>query len=172
MSNETFQANKFVVIGIVIVVCAAFIFAYFVSDLPIWVIPIVAGMGAVIVVSSIKTKVVIEDGLLRYEKWGGGDEVPLARVSQIVTREVETIVNRTVSGSSSHGSNTGGVTLGKIRLGNNENIEQERSTEKVVYVLDEAGRTIFSFPASMIGFKHRTRFKDAVNAVNPKIEVF
>lgn len=172
MNNETFQVNKFFVIGIVGVVCAAFTVAYFLSDLPIWVLPIVLVIGALIVVSSIKTKLVIEDGLLRYEKWGGGDEVPLARVAQIVTREVETIVNRTVSESGTHGGNTGGVTIGKVRLGNRQNLEQERSTEKVVYVLDEAGRTFFSFPASMIGFKHRTRFKEAVKAVNPRIEIF
>jgi len=168
VDREVFQSNKFIVIGIVVAIVIGLTIVYFQTDLPIWILLIVALVGVFVIFSSMKSKVVIEKGLLRYEKIGGGEEVPLNKVSQIVKREVETIVNRNKDGETVQG---GGISIGKLKI-NQQNVNQERQVEKIFYVLDKEGRTFFSFPASLIGFRHRTRFREAVQAVNPDIDVF
>jgi len=171
LSREVFQTNKYIVIGIVSAIFIGITIFYFQVDFPILVLPIVAVIGLLVIISTIKTKVVIENGFLRYEKIGRGEEVDLKKVGQIVTREVETIVDRKTDRTDRTSQNSG-FSKGKFGINNHHNVDQERKIEKVVYVIDKEGRTFFSFPGNLIGFRQRTRFREAVQAVNPQIEVF
>lgn len=172
MTREVFQSNKIILFLIVGAVCIIATGVYFQADFPVWILPIVYIVGFFIIFSSLKTKIIIEDGRLRYEKFGGGEEVDLKNVTQIIVREVETIVDR----NSKHESNEhqgGDIRIGGISItGNQRNVDQERKVERIVYVLDLEGRTVFSFPANTIRFTQRAKFREAIHMVNPTIEVF
>lgn len=172
MNREVFQSNKIVLFGIIGAVFVGAIIAYIQVRFPIWILPIAFAVGGLIVFSSLKTKIIIEDGKMRYEKLGGGDEVDLKNIAQIVIREVETIVDKSQNqpGVQSQGSD---VRLGQVRINHNEqNVNQERQVERIVYVFDLEGRTVFSFPASLIRFTQRSKFREAIHMINPAIEVF
>lgn len=173
MERAVFQSNKVILIAIITAIFIGSIIVYLQTDLPIWIIPIVLVAGVFFIFASIKTKLVIEDGMLRYEKLTGGDEADLQKVSHIVMREVETIVDNSPMNHSQHNREED-VKFGNIRINNNnqQQVDQERKVEKLIYVLDDSGRTFFSFPANVVRFTHRTRFKEAIQAVNPDIQVF
>ena len=116
------------------------------------------------IVGLLKTKLVIEDDVLRYVKIIGGEEISLKNVAQIVTREIEIINTSNVSDFNRNRKQNSGRNM---IVG-----DQERSTQKVVYVIDDAGRTFFSFPAGLVTRKDRQRFEEAVTAVNPNIQLF
>lgn len=172
MNREVFQSNKIILFLIVAALCIGMTIAYFQADIPIWILPIVFIAGIAFIFSSLKTKIIIEDGLLRYEKLMGGEEVELKGVSQIIMREVETIVNNSHERHAEE--NQGGdVKLGSMRINHKQqHVDQKRQVERIIYILDEAGRTVFSFPANVIRFTERTRFKEAVLSVNSNIQVF
>lgn len=172
MNREVFQSNKIILFIIIAAVYIGITIAYFQANFSIWILPLVFIAGIFIIFTSLRTKLIIEDGILRYEKLGGGNEVELKNVSEIVMREVETIVDK--SNEQRPFQDQGGdVKLGSIRINNNQqHVDQERKVEKIIYILDGAGRTIFSFPANVIRFTERTRFKEAILAVNSNIQVF
>lgn len=173
MERTVFQSNKMIPIVILAVIVIGSIVGYFQMNIPIWIVPIVLVVGGFVIFGMFKTKLVIEDGFIRYEKLGGGDEVDLKKVSQIVMREVETIVNKESPHDRDRFHNQEDVKLGTIRINNNEQpINQERQVEKIIYVLDAEGRTIFSMPANAVRFTERRRFAEAIHAVNPDIQVF
>lgn len=164
MEQSTFKTNPIFSIGLPILITAALLVAYFVvKDLPPWILFLLI-VPVVFFVTGLKNKIVIADGHLRYEKVFGKQEVPLNKVAQIVMREVETIVD-TRSSPNDNSMRTN-------RHGHNQPINQERKVEKLYYILDDSGRTFFSFPARLISFNNRQSFEDAVRAVNPNIEVF
>lgn len=172
MDREVFQSNNLILFLIIGSLFAGMTIAYFQADLPIWVLPIVLVIGIFIIFSSIRTKLVVEDGQLRYEKLIGKEEVELKRVSQIVVREIETIVNK----SSNHDSNLNqgsDIKRGSVTINSNHHhVDQERKIEKYIYILDEAGQTFFSLPANLVSSSQKARFREVVHAVNPNIEVF
>lgn len=164
MDREVFQSNKMIAFITVIVIFIGVTIAYLKADFPIEMFAVASIFGVLFLLPALKTKLIIEDGMLRYEKRGGKEEVELAKVSQILAREVETIVNKDNEPSSFQSSGS------RIKFSNNLN--QERQVQKVIYILDGAGRTILSVPANLVGFTQRIRFKEAIHAVNPNIEVF
>ena len=46
------------------------------------------------------------------------------------------------------------------------------TVKRVVYVLDESGKTFYSFPARLIRAKDETRFVEAVISVNKEIKIY
>lgn len=173
MDRTVFQPNRVIPIVIFAVVIIGSVIGYIQMNLPIWIIPIALLVGGFVVFSMYKTKLVIEDGFLRYEKLGGGDEVELSKVSHIVMREVETIVNKESPHERDEFMNRTDVNLRTIRISDNiRPVDQERKVEKIIYVLDADGRTIFSMPANVVRITERRRFAEAINAVNPNIQVF
>lgn len=169
MNEEVFESNRVVIFSVVVILNIGLIIAYFMTDFPLWFVLVALPVSILIGISTMKTKLIIKDGHLRYETWTGGEEVDLMNVGQIVTREVETVRGRT-TGPSGTGTQPSGISVGSVKLSSAE--DQERQTEKVIYIIDQDGRTFFSFPASMVGRKHRTRFREGIHAVNPEIDVF
>jgi len=169
--RTVFQPNKIIPIVILAVLVIGSFVAYLQLDFPIWIVPIVLVVGGFVVFSMSKTKIIIEDGFLRYETLGGGEEVDLNKVSQIIIREVETIVNKDAHHDRVEPQED--VKLGTIRIGGQDQpVNQERQVERIMYFLDADGRTIFSMSANALRFSERRRFAEAVNAVNPDIQVF
>lgn len=164
MDREVFQSNKMIAFITVVAIFIGVTIAYLKAGFPVGVFAVASIFGVLFLVPAFKTKLIIEDGMLRYEKIGGKEEIDLVKVSQILTREVETIVNRDNESSSSRNSGN------KVRFSNTAN--QERQVKKIIYILDETGRTIFSVPANLVGFTQQTRFKEAIHSINPNIEVF
>src|SRR5690625_1824484 len=70
------------------------IFLYVKLDFPVITILIVVILAFLTFIPTVRKKVVIEDGVLLYEKIGKTESVELKRVSQIVKREELTYVNR------------------------------------------------------------------------------
>ena len=104
------------------------------------------------ILSALRTKLVIENDQLRYQKVFGAEEVSLKDVSQIATKVVGIkLSNR--------------LTL--ISEGN-----QNSDSETHIYVSDETGQTFFTFPEGLIRVKDRARFKELVTNVNPNVKVF
>src|SRR5690625_2895180 len=150
MNREVFQSNKIILFLIIGAICIVATIVYFQAEFPIWILPIVYIVGIFIIFTSIKTKIIIENGKLRYEKLGGGEEVDLKNVAQIIVREVETIVDRSSKNESSQHQG-GDIRIGGISItGKQRNVDQERKVERIVYVLDLEERTVFSFPANII----------------------
>lgn len=167
MDREVFQTNKMILFVIIGIVFVGLTYGSLVYDLPIFFLGLFCVIAVFIVLSAIRTKIVIENGILRYEKVIGGEEVALKHVTQIITREVETIVNHVNERQVS--KRRGGKIIG-VGFGQ-ENVDQERKVEKVMYILDETGKTIFSVPANLVGFTQRARFKEAILKENPAIEI-
>lgn len=152
MERTVFQSNKMIPIGILAVLV----------------------VGELVVFSQSKSKLVIEDGMLRYQTLRGGDEVDLKNASEIVIREVETIVDKSSPHDWDAFYDWEDVKGGTLRIGGNNSrpVDQERQVQKIIYIIDHDGRTIFSMPANMVRFTERTRFAEAIHAVNPDIQVF
>lgn len=160
MDQQIFKANTFIALILPIIIAIGILVAFFnISSLPVWAL-VALIIPAFIAIHGHRTKVIVDDGILRYEQLFKSEEVELKNVSQIVTREVETIVDR--RHDASHPNEFG--------AGHNH-VNQEREVKRIVYVLDEAGRTFFSFPASLIGGKKKLSFKESVTNVNPEIQV-
>lgn len=167
INQQVFKQS--IVGGIVLSVAAlgALIFFYYLQGNTSPMLFLILLLPVLFIFGLLKTKLVIEDGVLRYVKIIGGEEIALKNVAQIVTREIEVIT--TTSHADNHNRNQSqGLSFGS----NQQAVNQERSTQKVIYVLDDAGRTFFSFPASFITRKDRQRIQDAITAVNLNIQVF
>lgn len=170
MEKEIFKENfvgpsllVLVIIGIAVVSITKF-------SLPWWGGLLALFVAGFIILLYLKSKVVIENGEIRYEKLGSIDEVALKHVHEIITREVETIVDK----SNNHGRKTSGggsITIKGVTLGGGQAKNQRREVKRYMYINDYDGRTIFSFPAKMIGRLHRRRFIEAVHQYNPNIEI-
>lgn len=161
IQQEVFQSSK---IWFIIIFGVAFVgvtIATFVVELPLWASVLVLVIGVSAVLGAIKTKIIVHDSFLYYDTlFGRKEEVDLKKVPQIVIREVETIVDRTEpTTQTTHNRRVHAV-------------NEARQVSRIMYVLDKDGRTIFSFPASLIRFSDRNRFRQAVQAVNPEIETF
>lgn len=171
MERIIFTENKLITYAIVfgIATIATLLFV-FMDNIPILVLPVAYLISLFIWITSIRTKVIIENGSLRYERLIGGEEVALQDVAQIVQREVETIVDKNRDGERSRRSGRG-MRIGNVRFGDGKPVNEEREVKKIIYVMDEAGRTIFSFPANVIRFSERQRFREIVQKSNPKIRV-
>ena len=59
-----------------------------------------------------------------------------------------------------------------VRIETSTDSDQNTSSKRVVYVLDELGRAYFSFPGSLITRKNEERFINTVTAINPDIKFF
>jgi len=68
-------------LGLPLVICGVFLGFYFQSDMPAWVLVVVGVLALIIIVTPLKTKLVIEKDILRYEKVFGWDEVSLDKVT-------------------------------------------------------------------------------------------
>ena len=170
MNEQVFKQSIIGGIVISVAIVGVFIFFFFMQSVTNPFLFLILLLPIVFIIGLQKTKLVIEDGVLRYEKIVGGEEISLKNVAQIVTREIEVI---TTSHADNHNHNHNHNQKKGISFGNNQQaVNQERSTQKVIYVMDEAGRTFFSFPASLVTRKDRQRFEEAVTAVNPNIQVF
>lgn len=165
VEQEVFKANFFMTFILPIIITVGILVVYFAVDgIPPWILALLI-IPVVFAVTGQRTKLIVENGMLRYEKVFGGEEVSLKNVSQIMMREVETIIDK----------NPDSFTNNQQRQSINRNVNQvnqERKVEKIFYVLDESGRTIFSFPANMVSFRDRRRFEEAISASNPNIQVF
>lgn len=170
MNREVFQSNKIVAVSMTAVVFIGVTIAYLKAGMPIWIFAIAFVFGLLLIIPAFTTKLIIEDGMLRYKKIFGGEEVELENVSQIVIREVETIVDS--NQHSSFQESSSGIQAGGLMIGNQQQTNQERQVKKFIYILDDVGRTMFSIPANIVGFTQRTRFKEAIHLVNPNIDVF
>lgn len=42
---------------------------------------------------------------------------------------------------------------------------------KAINILANSGRTVISVPENLIRFTYQTRFKEAINAINPNIKI-
>ncbi|MBO1910254.1 hypothetical protein [Sporosarcina sp. 6E9] len=167
MQPQIFKANLLVSVVIPIIIAVVIVALYFTNEsMPAWTLLLLI-VPVIFSAAQLKTKLVIEKDLLRYEKLFGGNEVSLNNVSEIVTREVETIVERNQQHDNHH-VRPSGLSFSSNQM---NPVNQERKVERLVYVLDASGRTHFSFPAGLIGFKNRQNFIDAVNAANPNITV-
>ena len=163
MNQQVFKQSLIGGIVISVVIVGVFIFFLTTADNFNPLLFLILLLPVVFIIGLQKTKLVIEDDVLRYEKLGGSEEISLKNVSQIITREIEVI---TTNNLNTFNHNRKQDSIQNMRPGT------ERSTQKVVYVMDSTGRTFFSFPASLVTRKDRQRFSDAVAAVNPNIEVF
>lgn len=161
MDQEVFKANFFMAIILPIIITTVILGIYAVTDVPPWILALLI-VPVVFAVAGHKTKLIVDNDVLRYEKVFGGEEISLKKVSQIVLREVETIVNKNPDHFNNH--ERPGFTR------NVNQVDQERKVEKLYYVLDESGRTIFSFPAGLVGRSNRQRFEESITAINPTID--
>lgn len=153
MNQEVFKGNYFVV-AILPVLTFIFITAGIIAlfnidnNIPIWaytfyIIPIVFAMAGQ------ATKLIVEDGILRYEYgiiFKRVEEVDLKNVSKIEIRMVEKWVE-------------------------DSDGKPEIERKKYAYVMDDSDRVFFPFSADLINRKNRPRFEAAINEVNPIIKI-
>lgn len=177
MSREVFQSNKIILFLVVGVIYGAVIYGYLKTVFPLFVLPIVFVIGLFIIFSSLKTKLIVEEGMLKYEKLFGGEEVELKKVSHIIIRQVDTrfndSTNQTVfheNDSSPKPENT--IKIGKVSVTGVQSANSDGKIEKIMYIQDESGRTIFSLPANTVRFTQRDKFREAIHRENPNIEMF
>lgn len=166
MNSEVFKGFKFLEVGITLALFCVFLALYSKVGIPTWALFFIAIPCFIIILSALKTKVVIEDGSLRYERLGRVEKIELEKVTEILIREVEEFVNE--DGNTINDS--AGITIGNIRLSNSTQ-EQKRVVKKIIYLMDKEDQTFFSFPASMIRHKDRLRFIEAVKTVNANIKI-
>lgn len=157
MDNEVFKVNPFLAIILPLLITVGILIVFFVADVPPWILVLLI-VPIIFAVTGQKNKLIIRDGILRYEKLFGTQETSLHNVTQIVLREVETIVDKDPSQRDRNKHQSVG------------SVNQERKVEMIFYVLDESGRTIFSFPANLISIRDKRRFEEAVSAINSNIE--
>ncbi|MCZ2256946.1 hypothetical protein [Sporosarcina sp. G11-34] len=167
MNQQVFKQSLVGGVVLSVAILGVFIFFYFGQGNISPMLFLILLLPVLFIFGLLKTKLVIEDGVLRYVKIIGDEEIALINVAQIVTREIEVIT--TTSRADNHNQNQN---QGLSFRSGQQAVNQERSTQKVIYVMDDAGGTFFSFPASFITRKDRQRFQEAVTAVNPNIEVF
>lgn len=164
MDQEVFKTNFFMAIILPIIITVVILSIYLIADgVPTWVLALLI-IPVFFAFAGYKTKLIVENGMLRYIQVFGFDEVSLNKVSKIVIREVEAIVNINPDSFNNNQSSSSN----RIVMQRN----QERRVEKFFYLLDESGRTIFTFPANLIEFRDRRRFEEAVTYANPNIELF
>ena len=163
MNQEVFKQSIIGGVVVTIAIIGVFSFFFFGQGNTSPLLFLILLLPIVFIGGLLKTKLVIEDDVLRYEKIFGGEEISLKNVAQILTREME-FINTSNLSDFNHNRKQG--------LSQNMAVGESRSTQKVVYVMDDTGRTFFSFPASLVTRKDRRRFEDAVTAVNPNIQLF
>lgn len=147
MNQEVFKTGMIKSIILPVLIATVLLVVYFsVDDIPTWIL-IFLIIPIVFAIAGQTTKLVLEDDMLHHYSGilvKNVDKVPLHDVAQIVTRVVE-----------SWGTNTDG--------------QSELQREKVTYVLDAEGRTIFTFSADLISGANRQRFVEGIHNINPNI---
>lgn len=168
MQGEVFQVNKSLQYAFIIVIIGVFIGFIIYSELPILIVIAPILIGAIIIFSIAKTRILISEGTFYYEKIRRIDRFALKDVAIIMQREVETIVE--TDSNASHNrhrqDNRDQFTIG------NRPTNQERKIERIIYLLDKKERTFLSFPANLIQVKDRDRFIQTVHEVNPEVEIY
>src|SRR5690625_743060 len=129
MDQEVFKANFFTAIILPIIITVVILGVYVVTDMPPWVLALLI-IPVVFSIAGHKTKLIVDNDVLRYEKVFGGEEISLKKVSKIVVREVETIVNKNTDHFNSQQA------PGSTR--NVNQVSQERKVEMFYYILDES----------------------------------
>src|SRR5699024_9513553 len=135
MQEEVFQVNKSVQYAFIIVIIGVFIGFIIYSELPTLFVLVPILIGAIIIFSIAKTRILISEGTFYYEKIGRIDRVALKDVAIIMQREVETIVETDSNTSQNRQHNRGQFTIG------NRPTNQERKIERIIYLLDKKERT-------------------------------
>lgn len=162
MDQEIFKQNTIRLVVISSILTGIFLFLFIWNgDWPFGLLFLLI-FPVALIYSGVKTKLVIEDDVLRYQMLIGSKEVSLKEVSQIITRELEII---STSNLGDFTQNTKQESVQNIRPGD------ERSTEVRVYLLDESNEAIFSFPAYLINPENQSRFEDTVTTINPRIKI-
>lgn len=167
MGREQFTSSKWIIYCVFGISAIFFAIAFLLTDIGVWPLLLVIFTGALFIYFSSKSKLVIEEGQLRYEKIIGKEEVELKNVAKIVLREVETIGSPPLTAQTNRE-----ISREDMNFLHDRFHTQERKVEQIVYVIDEYGHTVFSFPGSLIKWSERARFRQAVHKYNPKIEVF
>ena len=94
MQPQIFKANLLVSVVIPIIIAVVIVILYFTNEsMPAWTLLLLI-VPVIFSAAQLKTKLVIENDLLRYEKLFGGNEVSLNDVAESDKREIETIVDR------------------------------------------------------------------------------
>src|SRR5699024_192887 len=101
------------------------------SELPILIVIVPILIGAIIIFSIAKTRILISEGTFYYEKIRRIDRVALKDVAIIMQREVETIVETESNASHNRQDNRSQITMA------NRPTSQERKIERIIYLLDE-----------------------------------
>lgn len=141
MEKQVFRGGTFVGVLINFVITTIIIvLAYNAFKAPVvllfWFVTLFMAIGAV------RNRLIIEDGILRFDRLMKSKEIPLMDISEIVFYE------------DAHSDTSG------------------ESKKKYVYVSDQTNRTVFKFPYSYVmGRKDIQRFKDTIHASNPEIKV-
>ena len=153
MQQEVFKSNVFLTVILPALIFSLLMLMFYGiysidGALPLWVL-IFLIIPTAFAVSGQRTKLIVVDDMLHYQHGFivmSRDEVSLNEVSKIITRTVDTWEDDGEGG-------------------------RKQKTHQITYVLDESGRTFFSFPARLIGGKNELRFKETVAAINANVKV-
>src|SRR5690625_4799507 len=94
MNRVVFRPNIVITFIIFIAMVILSVFLYVKLDFPMITIPIIVLLAFLIFIPAVRNKIIIEDGVLRYEKIGRTEFADLKRVSQIVKKEEITYVDK------------------------------------------------------------------------------
>lgn len=162
MNKNVFKQNTTRLVVIPAVLTVVFLFLFFgYGNWPFELLFLVI-FPIALIYSGIKTKLVIEEDVLRYHMLIGNKEISLKDVSQIVTRELEIISTSNLSDFTHH---TKQAPIQDIKP------EEKQSTEVRFHLLDKSGKSILSFPAYLINPEDQSRFEDTVTTINPRIKI-
>lgn len=141
MQQELFKPNVLTIMLAPTFFAVGIVVIYFVNgNISPWIF-LVLLVPFILLLANLKERLLVEGDTLRYQRVLRRSEVSLKKVSQITVRSVW----------STDSDNT-------------------TTVERIVYVVDEYGRTFFTFPSYLIKRKDMARFKEAVTSVNPDIK--
>lgn len=147
MKQEVFKAGILYTIIIPTVISAIILGLFFtIEGIPSWLLVFLI-IPAVFAITGQTTRLVVEGNILHYQHGliiKQNDEVSLHQVEQIVMRVIETWER----------DSEGNHTSRRVRI---------------IYVLDDSGKTYFSFPANLVNKGNKLRFKEVINNINPNI---
>lgn len=141
MEKQVFKGGTF--IGVIInfvITTIIIVIAYNALKTPVvfllWFVTLFMAIGGV------RNRLIIENGILRFDRLINSKEIPLEEISEIVLYE------------------------------DAERNTSEGQQKEYVYVTDQTNRTVFKFPyAYVMGRDDNQRFKDSIHATNPEIKV-
>lgn len=93
-------------------------------------------------VVAMRNKLVIEHGVMYFQRLMFSKEIPLEEVSQISLERIDTMER-----------------------------DEEKSSERYVVVYDNNGKFIFKFPFTYVAGRDKQRFIDTVHASNPETHI-